>query len=616
MKTPAMRGLVALALCVFALGIAVVARAQAPDDELEGLWTAARRFGPEARGPLVIQASGRGYVADFVGRRLPLHEERGELVFALPDQLGWFRGRREGKAFTGHWYQPGSPVNVSDHAVAATPIHFAADGPGRWRGLVAPPEETFTFHLRVMHRDDGTYAAVLRNPERDYGTLLGVHALRREGDAVVLLGRDDREVARGTFDREAQALTLDTRGGSYDFRRARDDSDYWPRGRVPGRYAYAPPLARDDGWPVATLAEEGIDQAAVERLVQSLLDAPMDSADAPQVHGVLVARHGRLVLEEYFHGEHRDKPHQTRSASKSAVSVLIGAAMRDGAPLRLDSPVYAVMNDGAFPADLEPAKRTMTLEHLLTMSSGLWCDDTDPKAPGNEDAMEEQTDEPDRYRFFLRVPLATPPGQNAVYCSGSPNLALGMLAHAGGENPLYRFDRLVAAPMRFGTYVWGLDAAGNLYGGGGVQFLPRDFLKFGQLMLDGGSWRGHRILDADFAARAVAPRYHLRNVTYGYLWWSETYPYKDRTVHVWRAAGAGGQLVNVIPELDLVVAIYGANYSSRVQAELHHIVPRWLLPAVREPGDDLDAPVLPRGFTSPYGPSKDGSRVATGTPGR
>jgi CubicO group peptidase (beta-lactamase class C family) len=267
-----------------------------------------------------------------------------------------------------------------------------------------------------------------------------------------------------------------------------------------------------------------------------------------------------------------------------------------------------VMNGGAFPPDLEPAKRAMTLEHLLTMSSGLWCDDTDENAPGNEEKMDEQTEEPDLYRFFARVPLATPPGENAVYCSGSPNLALGMLGRALGENPLYAFDRLVARPMQVRTYHWPLDDAGQPYGGGGSMFLPRDFLKFGQLMLD-GTWRGTRILDAAYVARAGAPLYHLRNVTYGHLWWSEDYPYKDRTVRVLRAAGAGGQHLTVVPELDLVVGMFGANYSSRVQGELHHYAPRFILPAVREAGDDPRAPVSPREFKSPYGASKDGSRV-------
>jgi len=128
--------------------------------------------------------------------------------------------------------------------------------------------------------------------------------------------------------------------------------------------------------------------------------------------------------------------------------------------------------------------------------------------------------------------------------------------------------------------------------------------------------RGRRILDAAFVARATAPLYHLRKVTYGYLWWSEAYPYKDRTVPVFRATGAGGQYLTVVPELDLVVAMFGANYASRAQGELHNYMPRHILPAVREAGDDPRAPVRSRDFTSPYGASKDGSRVAGSWPGR
>ena len=268
------------------------------------------------------------------------------------------------------------------------------------------------------------------------------------------------------------------------------------------------------------------------------------------------------------------------------------------------------MNGGEFPAGLEPGKREMTLEHLLTMSSGYFCDDTNPEAPGNEEGMSEQTQEPDYYRFTLAVPLATPPGENSVYCSASPNLALGMAGRATGEMPVDLFDRLVARPMAIDNYAWPLDPAGNPYGGGSVQLLPRDFLKFGQLMLDGGRWAGRRILGRDFAARAAAPSYHLRNIGYGYLWWVEDYPYKDRLVRSFSARGAGGQTVTVIPELDLVVATLGGNYSSRTQLTYTaHLVPRSILPAVRERGDDPNAPVADRDFVSPYGRSTDGSRV-------
>ena len=208
-------------LCAIAL-LMLAAPVRAADDDLVGLWTAQRRFGPEVHGPLVVRRDGAEYVADFVGRRLPMHEERGELVFALPDGQGTFRGKPEGRAIAGHWFRPGTAVNNSGDgtrhlAVDVSPVRLAADGPRRWRGVVAPPEETFTFHLWVTRRDYGTLAAVLRNPERDFGTQFGVHSLRRDGNAVVLLGKrgqqPEREVSRGAFDPETGVLTLGASGG-------------------------------------------------------------------------------------------------------------------------------------------------------------------------------------------------------------------------------------------------------------------------------------------------------------------------------------------------------------------------------------------------------------------
>lgn len=462
--------------------------------------------------------------------------------------------------------------------------------------------------LKVDKRADGSLGAFLRNPERNVGVFTNIDRLERKGDDVTLIGKqfgrgEERPLLKGVHDPENEILTVfyPNRGGSYDFRREGDDSRFYPRGKTPDRYVYHPPPSRADGWPTGTLDEEKIDRGGIERLVQSIIDTPIDSVDAPEIHGLLIARHGRLVLEEYFHGEHRDKPHDTRSAAKSLTAVIVGAAMRDGAPLSLSSPVYEVMNGGKFPEDLEPKKQAMTLEHLLTMSSGYFCDDSNPDAPGNEDGMWDQSDEPDFYRYTMRVPMATPPGERAVYCSASPNLALGMVGKTTGESPMAVFDRLIGAPMQIKRYGWAFDPAGNPYGGGAVWMLPRDFMKFGQLMLDGGSWKGRRILSRDFAERATSRLYHLRNLYYGYLWWGIDYPYKDRVVSAYYAVGNGGQSVMVVPELDLVVATYGGNYARL--APWLDMTAQSILPAVREAGDDPRAPVTPVAFKSPYGRS-------------
>lgn len=595
----------------------IVAALPASANELEGLWKAKRWFGPFARGPLVIQRTGEAYTAEMIGRTLPIRVERSELSFDLPNGQGSFRGKLQaGGTILGQWYPPNAVAMVFKYA---SPVQLKPDGPNRWSGQVVPFEDVFTFYLMLRKRPDGSLSAFLRNPERDHGAQIGAERLTLDGNVVKLLGKrvgqkEERELASGTYDADNEVITLTFpyRGGTYDFHRDDEQSDFYPRGKNPGRYVYHPPLAIDDGWPTGTLEEANIDRPGLEKFIQRIIDTPMESVDSPAIHGILIARHGKLVLEEYFHGEHREKLHETRSAAKSLTATIVGAAIQAGAPIELSSPVYEIMNGGALPADLDPRKRAMTLEHLLTMSSGYFCDDTNPDAPGNEDAMLDQTDEPDYYRYTLKVPMASAPGEKAVYCSINPNLALGVLSRATGESPMDTFDRLLGVPMKIDRYGWPLDGVGHPYGGGGVQFLPRDFMKFGQLMLNGGTWQGRRILSRDFVARASAPLYHLRNITYGYLWWGIDYPYKDRTVHAFFAGGAGGQTVMVIPELDLVIATYAGNYSSK--GSIHtsqNLIPRYILPAVREPGDDKSAPVIPReDYVTPYGRSSSSGPVS------
>jgi CubicO group peptidase (beta-lactamase class C family) len=608
----------AIFLVMAALGAARVAAE--PADELAGLWKAQRLHGPVARGTLIIDRDGGDYVADMMGRRLPVAVDEMALSFKLPDGEGEFRGalQKDG-AIAGHWYPPRTVVS-GNWFWFASPVRLEPSGKNRWSGEVTPLDDTFTLYLKIEKRADGTLGTFLRNPERNMGVFMNIDRLVRDGDRVKLVGKqlgrnEESDLFTGRYHQENDILTIDwpQRGGSYDFRREGDHSHFYPRGKNGERYSYAPPLARNDGWPVGTLEEAGIDRDGMERFVQAMIDMPMDSVDAPEVHGILVARHGKLVLEEYFHGEHRDKMHDTRSAAKSLTSTLVGAALQAGAPLKLSTPVYEVMNGGEFPEGLEPLKKAMTLEHLLTTSSGYFCDDTNPDAPGNEDTMIDQREEPDFYRFTMRVPMAFPPGERSIYCSANHNLALGVVGRAAGESPMALFDRLLGRPMQIERYGWILDPSSQPYGGGSVNFLPRDFMKLGQLMLDGGVWKGKRLLPRDFVERASSPIYHLRNVYYGYSWWVFDFPYKDRTVRGYWAGGNGGQGVTVFPELDLVIATYGGSFAARQGIHIQQEIPvRYILPAVREAGDDSNAPVAFNDWVSPYGRSPLNTVVTAG----
>ena len=573
--------------CASLLVAAAAAAKPAATADLEGLWAAHARYGPDVRGKLMILKRGDGIVADMAGFSVPVNQQGTKLSFDLPDGKGSFRGEHIGGEIEGHWIQP---VTVEGGTRYATPLVLHPDEDGRWMGHVLPRADHMTYYLPVTRGADGGYSTYLRNPERNQGVFLGVSRIDKEGDTVRLFGTrrgQEKEsiIATGRHDPETGTFSLPLPWNTFDFAREKDGSNpFYARGNPPERYRYVPPVRLDDGWPVSTLEQEGIDQAMIESFVQKLIDMPQESVSTSQVHSLLIARHGKLVLEEYFHGFDRDTPHDTRSAAKSWTNVLIGAAMQAGVPVRLDTPVYETML-GSVPADLDPRKKAMTLEHLISMTAGFDCDDSGEK-PGDEDPMQEQTAEPDWYRYSLNVPMAWNSGERIVYCSMKPNLAAGVLEKIAGEPLPEMFYRLVAKPMHIGNYHLLLQPTGQPYGGGGHHFTTRDFMKFTQMFLNEGKWEGRQIVSREWARKSGAALRVLSPTsgqTYGYLWNSFQYPYRGRELHAYFPGGNGGQVYIGIPDLDLLIAFTGGNYADRVLfRSQREFVPEDILPAVSE----------------------------------
>lgn len=563
-----------------------------PSLSLVGTWEATRHFGPELRGSLLITRGREAWVAEIAGLRAPapVHNQAVHCVF--PGGRGEFQGVLDAKPneIRGHWIQPPTVNNGMNYA---SPVVLTPRGKDRWQGEVTPLEDEFTLYLVANAKDDGSVGAFLQNPDRNIGVFLIADRIERSGDAVRLIGhnrgddKNKRVLAEGTYRPGANAdgdrftLYFPTYGGSYDFARAVNHSFFYARGKKPSPYRYMPPPAEDDGWPIGTLAEAAISEAPLQRLIEEVIDPPAKSVHDPYLHGMLVARHGKLVFEEYFHGFHRERPHDTRSASKSLTATLVGSVIEHGGALSVSTPVYRAIYGDHVPAGLDPWKKAMTVENLLMMASGYYCDDRDPKAPGNEDVMQDQTADPDWYQYTLNVPMNANPGEQPVYCSADANLLGDVLQHVTDKPLAALFQERIADPLQIKRYYLDLSPIGDPYMGGGIYWLPRDFMKLAQVMLDGGMWNGQRIVSAEWARRATSPLENLRKIQYGYLWWSISYPYKGQTVHAFFAGGNGGQIVMGIPELDLVVAFYAGNYSDPVLYKIQQdFVPEYILPAI------------------------------------
>ena len=346
------------------------------------------------------------------------------------------------------------------------------------------------------------------------------------------------------------------------------------------------PSAAADVWQTAPLTESGF---AAE--TGDLLDALYQSDELPDLHAVVVARHGKLVLERYFEGEDEiwgdpqgsvafgpEVLHDLRSVSKSIVGLLYGIALAEGAVPARETPLVDLFDYADLAAD--PPRRKITVEHALTMTMGLAWDETLPYSdPRNSEIAMERSD--DRYRYILERPIVTEPGSRFTYSGGSTAL-LAHLVSRGSGTPLIDYAReKLFMPLGIDQSSWTAGFNGEAAAASGLRLTARDLARIGQMVLNGGRWDGQQVvpeawLKDSFIRHAAAEN----GLSYGYQWWLGQ---GRRDGRAWMAGiGNGGQRLVVIPDLDLVMVVFAGRYNQRDAWQLSvRILTEVLFPSLR-----------------------------------
>ena len=358
-------------------------------------------------------------------------------------------------------------------------------------------------------------------------------------------------------------------------------------GGPPDAYRYRVPADRRDGIAVGDIATTPLGVETAERIARGVLDGTW-----PDVHGVLLYHRGRLVLEEYFYGYHVARPHQLRSATKSIVSALVGAAVDRGALRGVDEPMLARLGVAAM-ANPDPRKARITLGDLLTMRPGLACNDYDPKSPGNESRIYE---EPDWIKAALDLPMASDPGTVAHYCSAGVKLA-GRMTERAVRMPLPDFAHAsLFGPLgiRRGDWRWNNTLTNANREFGQIHLRPRDMLKFGLMYADSGRWKGKQVLSPQWVAASLAVHSEVDGTGYGYYWWRPwlgvtTADSARHRVYFSVATGNGGQKIYLVPEHDLVAVFTGGAYNTG-GAPPNRIMARVILPRLIAAAGGTKAP--------------------------
>lgn len=343
------------------------------------------------------------------------------------------------------------------------------------------------------------------------------------------------------------------------------------------------PVAGDDGWLNSTPAAEGLDAARLDAL-----DGRISAGRYGVIDAVLVARHGRVAWERYYNGWTPERAHTLQSVSKSVTSLLAGIAVGDGR-LAVDQPAVGFFPDYQPLRNLDDRKRAMRVEDLLTMRTGLdWSENPYEGSPLQQ--LNESSG--DWVRFVADWPMREQPGTRWEYVSGGVILLGGIVGRAMGE----RVDSLAAdrlfQPLGMRGYAWYRNPAdGFPHTGGGLLLRPRDLLKVGQLVLDGGRWNGRQVVPQSWIAestrRAAVPSFGFgsHSMGYGYLWWIGSLgdPANPRreTGDVIVASGTGGQWIFIVPAYDLVMVSMGWNTDERWVSAYDFLFTD-VLPAVRD----------------------------------
>ncbi|MDH3580219.1 MAG: beta-lactamase family protein [Hyphomicrobiales bacterium] len=330
-------------------------------------------------------------------------------------------------------------------------------------------------------------------------------------------------------------------------------------GFAPIRPAIVPAAPWPEGDAVDTASRPGgIDHERLTAALDAEFDEPHPRA-LRRTRAVVVVHKGRIIAERYAAGINPDTPLIGWSMGKSIASALVAILVRDG---KIDMAKGALLPEWRQAGD---PRAKITVDHLLRMTSGLDFDDPRERMLSDVRRMLFLTG--DSFAYARSKEAAGAPGTLWRYGSGSTSLLAGLLRQAAGGNQLAYFNfprRALLAPLGMASAVLEPDAAGTFLMPAFVYASPRDWARFGLFILNDGVWQERRILPEGWVEYAKSPTGRSGGLYGAHFWlkvprflrpdFAEALALPDDRFYM---LGNDGQMVAIIPSLDLVVVRMG-----------------------------------------------------------
>ena len=310
------------------------------------------------------------------------------------------------------------------------------------------------------------------------------------------------------------------------------------------------PAELNDGLKVSTVEEHHIDTVLL-----SGLNSDICTGKYGKIHSLLIIKDGDLIVEQYYRKGKRDELHFLASVTKSFTAILTGIAIEKGYIDSLNQRMISF-----FPEyesnETDTLKHEITIEHLLTMTSGFeWDELSLPFSnPNNDGVRIDKMD--DRLHGSLMLKMDTIPGSKYVYC-GPNDIILGEIIKSTSKQNIAKFaEEHLFKILKIKEYEW-YSKNGVYATAGGLRLKSRDMAKFGLLHLNEGTFGNTSVVSKNWIDETFTPYIEINKALFsGYQWRISTNKEGLLTYYI---AGNGGQLILLAPDLNMVFVVTADN---------------------------------------------------------
>ncbi|MGO4293641.1 serine hydrolase domain-containing protein [Chitinophaga sp. RAB17] len=342
-----------------------------------------------------------------------------------------------------------------------------------------------------------------------------------------------------------------------------------------------------EGFEAGSFEEANIDKRKIISLEQEISGGKFNT------HSILILRHNKLIYEHYFPGEDavfpipvgkvahtRDSLHDCRSVTKSIVSSCIAIAVGQGKIRSINDSIFHY-----FPAYKKYATGTrggMTIKDLLTMSAGLeWNEHTPYTDPENgERQLMAAADVVD---FVLSRNSVATPGTVFNYNGGCTQLLAQLIQKVTGM-PVHLFaKKYLFEPMGIKDFNWAVRDDSTVWAPSGLRMRPIDMLKIGRLYMQQGRWNNQQLIAADWISEAMKWQLNTSDIPegYGYQFWCAKPAIAGQSAPITLAEGNGGQIICMVPALDMEVVLTAGNYNEDGEGS-YDVLLKYIFTAVKK----------------------------------